>query len=172
MSQNESNYLKWQIPNYRKPNRSKNWYIAASIFIILCLFFSFFTIIKWHPVFLGHSSNFLFALIIIVSAIIMLINENQPVAMLDCKLGPEGVKVANRLYEYGSIKNFSVIYKPRESVKNLYFEFNSSVRQRLSIPLRSMDPLLVRNYLLKYLKEDLERSETPLSEQLTKLFKL
>lgn len=172
MPENNSNYLKWQIPNYRKPDRSKNWYILATIFIFICLFFSFFTITAWHIVFLGRASNFLFALIIIMSSIIMIINENQPVTMLNCELGPEGVKLDGRLYEYGDLKNFSVIYQPKESIKNLYFEFTNSLKQRLSLPLRNMDPLIVRNFLLKYLKEDLERTEAPLSEQLTKLLKL
>jgi hypothetical protein len=101
-----------------------------------------------------------------------MINEGQPTTMLNCELGPEGFKLAGRLYDYNSLKNFSVIYKPRESLKNLYFEFNSSISQTLSIPLRSMDPLIVRNFLLKYLKEDLERTDEPLSEQLTKMLKL
>lgn len=172
MAQKNSNYIKWQIPNYRKPERNKNWYIIAGIFIVIALFFCFFTIEKWHFVFLGHSSNFLFALIIIISSIIMIINESQPVAMLDCELGPEGFKLAGRSYEYNTLKNFSVLYIPKESLKNLYFEFNNPVKQRLSIPLRSMDPLTIRDFLLKYLKEDLERTEAPLSEQLTKMLKL
>lgn len=172
MPQNNSNYLKWEIPNYRKPERNKNWYILASIFIFIAIFFCFFTISGWHPVFLGRGANFLFALIIIMSAIIMIINENQPVTMLKCELGPEGLKLNGRLYEYNSLKHFSVIYQPKNGLKNLYFEFNSSMAQRLSIPLRSMDPLAIRNFLLKYLKEDLERTEAPLSEQLTKLLKL
>ncbi len=172
MAQNNSNYIKWQIPNYRKPERNKNWYVIASIFIVIALFFCFFALTKWHLVFLGYGSNFLFALIIIISAIIMIINESQPVAMLDCELGPEGFKLAGRLYEYNDLKNFSVLYIPKEGLKNLYFEFNSSLSQRLSIPLRSLDPLTIRNFLLKYLKEDLERTEAPLSEQLTKMLKL
>jgi len=172
MPENNSNYLKWQIPNYRKPERSKNWYILAIIFVFICLFFSFFTIAGWHLVFLGRGSNFLFALIIIMSSIIMIINDSQPVSMLNCELGPEGVKLAGRLYEYADLKDFSIIYQPKESIKNLYFEFTNSLKQRLSFPLRHMDPLTVRNFLLKYLKEDLERTEAPLSEQLTKLLKL
>lgn len=172
MAQNTTGYLKWQIPSHRKPDRSKNWYILASIFIVVAIFFCFFAISSWHIVFLGRSANFLFALIILISAIIVMINEGQPTTMLNCELGPEGFKLAGRLYDYNSLKNFSVIYKPRESLKNLYFEFNSSISQTLSIPLRSMDPLIVRNFLLKYLKEDLERTDEPLSEQLTKMLKL
>jgi len=51
-------------------------------------------------------------------------------------------------------------------------EYKAMMKQRLSIPLMGQDPLLVRKYLLKYLPEDLERNNPPLSEQITRLLKL
>ena len=57
-------------------------------------------------------------------------------------------------------------------IKNLYFEFKSVVRQRLSIPLEGENPLPIRENLLKYLPEDLERTNRPLSEELASLFRL
>ena len=56
--------------------------------------------------------------------------------------------------------------------KQLYFEYKSGLKPRLSIPLRRMDVLVVRNFLIKYLDEDLDRTDPPLSEQLTKVMKL
>jgi hypothetical protein len=41
---------------------------------------------------------------------------------------------------------------------------------RLSIPLRRQDPLKVRNYLVNYINEDLERIAPPLSEDLSTKF--
>ncbi len=172
MPQNETQYLKWQVPEYRKPQRHKHWYTAAGIFVFICLFFCFFTIRDWQPIFLGFSSNFLFALIIVIATIIMIINESQPPLMVNVELGPEGIKLGARFYDYDDFKNFSVIYKPKQSLKNLYLEFKGSIRPRLSIPLRSLDPLIIRNFLFRYLSEDLERTDPPLSEQLTKLLKL
>jgi len=172
MAQNNPSYLKWQVPEYRKPKRHKHWYTAAIIFVLVCLFFCFFAIRDWHLVFLGASSNFLFALIIIVATIVMIINESQPPLMIDIELGPEGIKVGTKFYDYDEFKNFSVLYKPKQSLKNLYLEFKGSIRPRLSIPLRSLDPLNIRNFLLRYLDEDLDRTDPPLSEQLTKLLKL
>lgn len=172
MATDNAKYLKWAVPDYRKPERQKNWYIGAGIVVLICLFFSFFTIVSWRPVFLGMQSNFLFSLIIIIAAIIMIIIENRPPLMINIELGPEGVKVGQRFFHYDEIKNFAVLYKPKKSLKNLYFEFNNFLRPRLSIPLRRMDALTVRNFLVRYLDEDLERTEAPVSEQLTKLLKL
>ncbi|MDD2684380.1 MAG: hypothetical protein PHY21_09700 [Candidatus Cloacimonetes bacterium] len=172
MPENKQKYLRWQIPEYHKPKRSRNWYIAALIFALIALFFCFFTIQSWQLVFLGMASNFLFALIILTAIIIMIINDSQPAMMVDFELGPEGVKIGRRFYDYDEIKNFAVIYKPKDSVKNLYMEYKNSIRPRLSVPLRRQDALTVRNFLIRYLDEDLDRTDPPLSEQLTKLLKL
>lgn len=107
-----------------------------------------------------------------MSAAIMYTYEKRPPEMVNFELGPEGVKIGGKFYDYDDIKNFCVLYKPKQSIKQLYFEFKTSARQRLSIPLRRMDALTVRNFLVRYLNEDLERSNRPLSEQLTKLLKL
>lgn len=165
-------YLKWEIPEYRRPNRGRHWYTGAGIFIFICLFFSFFAFQGWKPVFLGAGSNFLFALIIVIAAIIMIVKENQEPIMIDFELGPEGVTLSGRFHDYDEFKNFSVLYKPKQSLKNLYLEYKNSLKPRLSIPLRRMDALTVRNFLVRYLDEDLDRLHPPLSEQLTKMLKL
>jgi preprotein translocase subunit SecG len=172
MPQSNDQYLRWPVPEYRNPERSKTWYILAVIFIFIALFFCFFTFQSWHLVWLGLSSNFLFALFIIIAIIIMIINNNQSPLMANIELGPEGVRIGQKFYDYDEIKNFAVLYKPKQSVKNLYFEMKNSIHPRVSIPLRHMDALTVRNFLVRYLEENLERTEVPLSEQLTKVLKL
>lgn len=166
------NILTWEIPEYKKPERSKRWYIIAGTLTFILLFFNFFSISNWRLVFLGPNSNYLFSLIIIIALAIMLINESQEPMILKFRLTPEGVKIGKRFYDYDEFKHFYVIYKPRQSVKQLYLEFNNNIRPRLSIPLRRMDALEVRNYLVKYLDEDLERIDQPLSEQLTRILRL
>lgn len=172
MPQTNQKYLHWQVPEYRIPQRNRTWYIIATLFLLICIFFSFFAISNWQIVFLGYNSNFLFVLILIVSAAIMYTNERREPLMINFELGPEGIKIGSKFYDYDDIKNFSVLYKPKQSLKNLYFEFKTSARPRLSIPLRRMDALTVRNFLIRYIDEDLERNNAPLSEQLTKLLKL
>ncbi len=174
MTKNKTNKnrLTWEIPEHKKVKRDKRWYILASILLFIILFFNFFTISSWRLVFLGPNSNYLFSLIIIIAVAIMLINESQEPLVLRFRLTPEGVEVGKTFYDYDKFKHFYVIYKPRHSVKQLYLEFNNDIRPRLSVPLRRMDALEVRNYLVKYLDEDLERNDQPLSEQLTRILRL
>ncbi len=168
----EKNFIQWQVPEYQKHKRGRNWYILAALFVIIALFFSFFTISGWQLVFLGPKSNFLFAIIILMSMAIMIIHDSQEPRMVTIKLNPDGIQIGGRFYDYDEINKFCVLYKPKQSVKNLYLEFNNKMLPRLSVPLRRQDPLNVRNYLVRYLEEDLDRVAPPLSEGLTKLFKL
>jgi len=172
MAQNNAQYLRWEVPEYRRPERGRNWYITAGILMFLLLFFCFFGFQGWRLVFLGLAANFLFALIIIIAAILMLINDSRPALMVEVELGPEGVRVGQGFYDYNQFRNFAVLYQPKQSVKQLYFEYKTGLRPRLSLPLRRLEALAVRNFLIKYLDEDLDRTEIPLSEQLTKLLKL
>ncbi|MDP2708981.1 MAG: hypothetical protein U1C57_02010 [Candidatus Doudnabacteria bacterium] len=150
----------WKIPEYDQHERAKNWYIAAAVVAALLMVYSFFT------------GNFLFAAIIIIGAFVIIIHDGQEPVKIDFAITDEGVLVGNNFYDYDALKDFSLVYKPRQGVKNLYFEFKSAVRPRLSIPLHDNNPLPIRENLLKYLPEDLERTDQPLSEALAMLFKL
>lgn len=172
MPPTNSQYLRWTVPEYHQPERGRNWYIIAGVFVFICLFLSFFSFSGWHLIWLGLKANFLFSLIIIVSAIMVIINDSRTPNQVTVEIGPEGVKVGHDFYDYDELKSFSVLYKPKQSLKNLYFEYKNSMHPRLSLPLRRLDALTVRNFLIKYLDEDLERTDMPLSEQLTKLLKL
>jgi hypothetical protein len=150
----------WQVPEYEKHERSRAWYIFASIIAILLLIYSFWT------------ANFLFAVIIIVASLVVILHDSREPDMVNFSITDEGIVIGRKFYDYDEIKDFSIVYKPRRGIKNLYFEFKSALRHRLSIPLQDMNPLLIRENLLKYLEEDLERTDQPTSEGLAKMFKL
>lgn len=152
--------ISWRIPEYEKHNRTKSWYILASIIVLLLLLFSFF------------SGNFLFAVIIIIAALVVILHDGREPDLIKASITDEGIIVGRKFYDYDEIKDFSIIYKPRQEVKNLYFEFKNAIRPRLSIPLNNINPLPIRQNLLKYLSEDLDRTDQPLSEGLAKIFKL
>lgn len=152
--------MSWQVPEFEVHERTNLWYVVASIIGIALLAFSFFT------------ANFLFAVIIIIAALIIILNAGKNPDLVKFLIGSEGLIIGKKFIDYDEIKNFAVVYKPAFDFKNLYFEFKSPIRHRLSIPLGDINPLKVRENLLKYLTEDLERTDPPLSERLARLFKL
>ena len=150
----------WNVPEYEQHNRSKIWYISAISIAVLLILFSFLT------------NNFLFAVIIIIASLIIILNDGSVPVSVNIKIMEEGIIVGKKFYDYDEFKNFSIVYKPRLDVKNLYLEFKNVLKHRLSIPLNNINPLPIRENLLKYLEEDLERTDQPLSEGLARLFKL
>lgn len=150
----------WKIPEYDKHVRSKSWYIVASAVALLLLFYAF------------MSANFLFAVIIVVVTLVVVLHDGQEPDKVDFSITDEGVTVGRKFYDYDEIKDFSIVYKPKQGIKNLYFEFKTTIRPRLSISLEKTDPLPIRENLLKYLPEDLERTDQPLSEALARFFRL
>lgn len=164
MPEKQTNYGKeiivWLVPEYERHERTTGWYLIASIAAIALLIYCFFT------------ANFLFAVIIIVTALVIILHHGREPERVKFGLTDEGIVIGKKFYDYDEIKDFAIVYKPRIEVKRLYFEFKNALRHRLSIPLENMNPLKIRETLLKYLKEDLERTDQPLSEGLAKLFKL
>jgi len=150
----------WSVSEYEKHERTKGWYMAAIIVTLLLLFFAFFTY------------NFLFAVIIIIISLVIILHDGQNPQKVKFIITDEGLIIGRKFYDYDEIKNFSIVYKPRLDAKRLYFEFKNSLKHRLSISLENMNPLPIRETLLEYLEEDLERTDIPLSEALAKFFKL
>jgi len=153
-------FVEWKIPEYDKHERTRAWYVGASIVGIALVAYALFT------------SNFLFAIILIIGAIVIVLNDGREPDMIDFAITTEGVIVGRKFYNFNELKDFSIVYKPREGVKNLYFEFNNPIKHRLSIPLLDMNPLPIRDFLLKYLSEDLERTDEPTSEMIGRVFKI
>lgn len=158
--QTKSEEISWRVPEYINYERGRNWYIIAGSAALGFLAFSFFT------------HDFLFAVIIIIAILLYVLNHGHVPMLIDVVLTDEGVIIGRKFYDYDELKDFSVLYKPKQDVRNLYFEFKNGLKHRLSIPLDGMDPIIIREYLLRYMHEDLERTDMPLSESLARLLRL
>ena len=157
---NKEDVVSWEVPEYDTHNRSKSWYVKASVIALALILYSFLT------------ANFLFAVIIIIVSLVIVLNDGKEPEKVIFSIVDEGIVIGKRFYDFDDIKNFAIVYKPNQGVKNLYFEFKNVLTHRLSIPLENINPLPIRENLLKYLPEDLDRTDQPLSEGLAKLFKL
>jgi hypothetical protein len=178
----ENDVIRWHIPEYHYEEKTKLWYTIYALIGAGLLVYAIFT------------QNFIFAIIIIFAAVLLIIFDGGNVGMLEVEISDRGIKVGKEFYSYDQIDDFFIIYEPDNGVKNLYLEFKrfakpslpeneperyswlfwlvNFARTRFSIPLQDMNPVLIRRNLLKYVKENLDRTTIPLSEQLTKLFKL
>jgi hypothetical protein len=150
--------LGWEIPEYEKYERGKRWYVWAGIVFGLMLIYALYTV------------NFLFVVILVLAAVIIVLRTVSEPIKVEFAIFEDGVGVGSKFYQWKDIDSFYIIYEPPE-VKNLYFN-PKGLRSRISIPLLKQNPLKVREVLLKYLLEDLEEEQEPLSEAYSRMLKL
>ena len=150
----------WEIDSHIKHQKTKTWYIIASVITLALIVYAII------------DRNYFFALIIIIAGALIIFFDNEPVQKIDFAIKYDGVLVDKKFFPFESVSNFYIIYRPQEDIKKVFFEFKNPLQHRLSIELYQQNPLELREYLLKYLKEDIEKNHEPLSEGLAKMFKL
>lgn len=152
--------ISWEIDDIKKYPRDKKWYIIAAIIAVGLIVYALIT------------KNYFFALIIILASGLIIYFDNEPAKRIPFSIKYNGFQLANTFFEFQTVRNFYIIYKPKEDVKKLFVEFKNPIKHRLSIDLENQDPVEIRNYLLQYLDEDLEKENEPISEGLAKIFRL
>ena len=154
------NEPEWEIDNMTKHVRSKRWYIIAGIVTLLLIIWAI------------YERNYLFALVIIISTGLLIYYEGEEVKKIKVKIQYNGLFVGDNFYKFQSVSKFYIIYKPDENIKRLYIEFRNPLEPRLSIPLENENPIEIRDFLLQYLEEDLDKEDEPASEGMANILKL
>ncbi len=152
-------WAQWSFPEFVKHQRSIGWWIFSGFLALGLMVWSFI------------SGNFLFAIMIIIVAFIVVFTSKRKSLIVDFQITEDGLKVGSSFYEWKRIKKFWIIYKP-PSVKQLYFQLSSILPPSLSIPLEKQNPVKIRQILLNYLEEDLEKDEESFSDFLGRGLKI
>lgn len=151
--------LRWNFKEFKKPKRTKIWWITASIISTLMIIYALFT------------ANFLFALIILITGILLINEHRRSPRKLECNITNNGIAVGKKFWNYKELKNYWIAYNP-PNVMNLYILPKNPFDPRVAVYLGNINPLQVRKILNKYMEEDLEREDEPTSEALSRLLKL
>lgn len=159
MAKKEYQPISWEFPEYVKHDRQRGWYIWMGTFALFIVIYSLFT------------ANYLFALLVVMFGIVFIINHRQEPHQIKFKIDHQAIRLGDKSYNYKDIDKFWIIYQPPH-IKNLYFEFKSSLRPKLSIPLEKQDPLEIKSFLRQYLEEDLEQDQESLTDTLGRVFKI
>jgi len=149
----------WEFPEFIKHERGKLWYASFIIIFLAMLIYSYF------------SNNLLFAIILVIFAVLYLSSAKDDPITMETAITEDGVFIGSKFIPYETLRNFYIIYYPPE-IKNLYLEPKSITKQRIVIPLENQNPVHIREVLLEYLEEDLEKEEIPASEGISRILKL
>jgi hypothetical protein len=109
--------------------------------------------------------------IILMLGIVTLLSTFIPPDRVMVILTTTGIVVGDMYYDYDAIRDFSIAYDPPE-VKYLYLEFHSPWQPLISIPLEEIDPNIIRENLLPFCFENLDRTEESLTDVMRRMYKL
>ncbi len=149
----------WETWEFAPVERSTRWYVIAAALGLGMLVYALLT------------TNFVFALIIVMFAVIMLMRDLRQPARVQAAITTDGVVFNHEFYSFKDIKDFSVIYEPPD-VNNLYLGFNGRLSPPMSITLEEVDPNEVRAQLLPFVFENLDRDSESLTDTLSRVYKL
>lgn len=149
----------WEIDEYPRQTRSRNWYLVAGIVGIALIIYSI------------ASANFLFAVIILMIGVITLVSDFKQPDRVAVAVTSTGLVVGDVYYDFRAVRDFSIAYEPPE-VKLLYVTFRRFWEPMLAIPLEDTDPNAVRQELLPFCLENLDRTSETLTETVKRVYKL
>ncbi|MDP3244136.1 MAG: hypothetical protein Q8M83_00565 [bacterium] len=151
-------FISWKVSEYPHYEHGLAWYVGMGIMTLILLLYAVWT------------QNLLFAFIIIMFAIVFFLHSGRMPNMLRFSLTEDGVILGEKTHPWKSFNQFSIVYEPPE-VKNLYLEFNG-MRPNLAVSLEDSDPGEVRRILLKFLREDVNKTDEPISDWLGRILKI
>ncbi|MBU1118618.1 hypothetical protein KKH43_01910 [Patescibacteria group bacterium] len=141
--------MQWEAPEFKQVSRPRQWYILFGIVGVAIAIFAVIT------------ANYLFALIIVLLAVVLNSFFSKKPKKLSFAITPEGIVVNKKLYVFGQeVQSFWILYDP-PNLKSLHFGKRSSLQPSITVELQDQNPLKVREILLNYLPEDVEREEHP-----------
>ncbi len=152
-------YMGWDILEYPKYDRGRIWYIGMAVFGIGLLIYAV------------VSANFLFALIIIMFALVTYLSSVSEPKKIKFALTDNGILVGRSFYMYRDLSRFWFIYEPPE-VKSLYLEFKNSLRPRVTIDLGNANPNQVRQVLGNFVREDFNEDDEPFADFVGRVLKI
>ncbi|MFA6503560.1 MAG: hypothetical protein WCT54_01225 [Patescibacteria group bacterium] len=149
----------WETPEHEHHPRTPNWYLIVSLVTLACVVYGI-----W-------SGNFLFGLIMLISAVVLILAGNDKPKSILIQIGQNGVVVDGQFVPFDKLFNFSIIYHP-PFTKVLYIERKFSPKPRLKVFLQDEDPIAIREHLLKYLPENLVLRDEHFSDIVGRLLRI
>lgn len=152
-------HASWMVDEYPTYSRSWRWYVVASVVGAALLVYALATL------------NFLFALIIVIFAIVTVVSSAKTPVRLRVALTEDGVLLGHEFIPWLEVSRFWIAYEPPQ-VKTLYLDFKSALRPDLSIGIDDQNPSVLRRILLTYVDEDTNRNAEPLADFLGRVLKM
>lgn len=117
---NELEKIEWQMPEYETKEKNNDWFWALGIVVVAGAATS--------VIF----SNYFFAILIVLSGILIFIFSVKPPEMVNCELNHKGLKIRDRIYLYKDIASFWV---QKENPPTLFVKTRRIIMPVISVPI-------------------------------------
>ncbi len=156
---NSQDTFVWEMPEYETRERSSKWYLVVSVIALISVIYGVL------------AQNYLFALIILIAAVVLILAGNDEPQNILIQMGHNGIVVNGQYIEFDKFSDFAIIYHP-PLTKVLYLERKMSFKPRIKLYLEDEDPIAIRNHLKTYLPENLELREEHISDIVGRLLRI
>lgn len=148
---NEETIIEWQAPEFNYVEKEPIWFLSMGLFATLFVIYAI-----WQQ-------NLLFAIFIIISAVVLIYWAKEKPKTLQFTLNSEGITISDyNSYTWNSLQNFALIKSHiehdhlAELIVKRIDKFNPYVK--IHVPVERASE--IREYLLKHIKEEENYMET------------
>ncbi|MFA6422713.1 MAG: hypothetical protein WCV92_04930 [Candidatus Buchananbacteria bacterium] len=149
----------WRYQEYFRHEKTVAWYVVSLILLVLAVVWCYF------------DNNITFGMFLILFYLVVLLYNNLNSEIVAFTITADGIRIGKKYHFFREFDYFFIVYE-EVGIKNLYLQFRNPLKGRLAVPLDGQDALEIRKFLLKYLREDLEREAEPISDRLRRWLKL
>lgn len=132
--------ISWRTPEYEYREKTTDWYWTLGIITLLLAIFAI-----WER-------NFIFFVMIIVGSFTVVLYAVKRPSIVSITISGRGVQIDDRLFPYETLQSFWIFYEIGGE-KEISFKTKGAISNSLKIPLGDLDPLEVRELLLRFLPE-------------------
>lgn len=146
-AQREVTLFSWEAAEFKK-SEFDPWKIGVLAAIgIIVIIYAVFTL------------NYLFALIIIMAAVILQIFIKKEPAKVNIAITTQGIRIDNNFFSYeNDLRSFWILYNPPQ-IKTLNFDRKQALLPGLTLQIEDQNPIKIREELLRFLPEDINKEE-------------
>ena len=131
--------IEWQAPDHELPTRAADWYISVIVVGIS---------ISIGAIFLN---NILFAIFCLLSTASIVIHAAKKPEMIDLIITSRGIQIRHDFFHYNNLHSFWI---DDDNGKNdIILHSDRNVLPHLIVPIRGVDPEVVRLELRRHLPE-------------------
>lgn len=147
MQDKKNKNITWQSPEFIYYHKSPGWYLGLAIFGLITMGYA-----VWR-------TDYLMLFTLIVMFTVAYFYAGRKPKTITVTLSGKGVSLDKNLYYYKNLQSFWILYEPPE-VKTLNFETTNYLNRDITIQLENEDPNEIREFLLNFLPENLDREES------------